>query len=64
VSAERDGAAVGGIGAVACAPAAAGGRGAVTAGRISGLWGLQDTWTRMSPLAGDNVTLGELGSLS
>ncbi len=26
--------------------------------------GLEDTWTRMRQLAGDDVTLGELGSLS
>ena len=32
--------------------------------RITGLWGLEDTWTRMRHLAGDNATLGELGSLS
>ena len=24
-----------------------------TDGRISGLWGLEDTWTRMQQLAGD-----------
>jgi predicted ester cyclase len=36
----------------------------VSAGRISGMWGLEDTWTRMRQLAGDNVTLGDLGSLS
>jgi predicted ester cyclase len=33
-------------------------------GRLAGLWGLEDTWTRMRQLAGDDVTLGELGSLS
>jgi predicted ester cyclase len=33
-------------------------------GRITGLWGLEDTWTRMRQLAGDGATLGELGSLS
>jgi predicted ester cyclase len=33
-------------------------------GRITGLWGLEDTWTRMRQLAGDDATLGELGSLS
>ena len=33
-------------------------------GRISGLWGLEDTWTRMRQLAGDDARLGELGSLS
>jgi predicted ester cyclase len=32
--------------------------------RIIGLWGLEDTWTRMRQLAGDDVALGELGSLS
>jgi ketosteroid isomerase-like protein len=32
--------------------------------RISRVWGLEDTWSRMRQLAGDNVTLGELGSLS
>jgi ketosteroid isomerase-like protein len=33
-------------------------------GRISGMWGLEDTWTRMQQLAGDrSATLGELGSL-
>lgn len=32
--------------------------------RIRSMWGLEDTWTRMRRLAGDNVTLGELGSLS
>ncbi len=31
--------------------------------RITGLWGLEDTWTRMRQLAGDDATLGELGSL-
>jgi predicted ester cyclase len=33
-------------------------------GVISGMWGLEDTWTRMRQLAGDDATLGELGSLS
>ena len=33
-------------------------------GRIRSVWGLEDTWTRMRQLAGDDVTLGELGSLS
>jgi hypothetical protein len=28
------------------------------------MWGLEDTWTRMRQLAGHDVTLGELGSLS
>lgn len=32
-------------------------------GRITGLWGLEDTWTRWRQLAGDDATLGELGSL-
>jgi predicted ester cyclase len=32
--------------------------------RIARVWGLEDTWSRMRQLAGDNVTLGELGSLS
>lgn len=32
--------------------------------RIAGLWGLEDTWTRMQQLAGHDTTLGELGSLS
>lgn len=36
----------------------------ITDNRISGLWGLEDTWTRMRQLAGDDATLGELGSLS
>jgi len=31
---------------------------------IAGMWGLEDTWTRMRQLAGDDATLGELGSLS
>jgi ketosteroid isomerase-like protein len=31
--------------------------------RITGMWGLEDTWTRMRQLAGDDATLGELGSL-
>lgn len=33
-------------------------------GRLSGLWGMEDTWTRMQQLAGSDITLGELGSLS
>lgn len=33
-------------------------------GRITGMWGLEDTWSRMRQLAGSDVTLGELGSLS
>jgi predicted ester cyclase len=32
--------------------------------RITGLWGLEDNWTRRRQLAGDDVALGELGSLS
>lgn len=32
--------------------------------RLTGVWGLEDTWTRMRQLAGDDATLGELGSLS
>ena len=32
--------------------------------RIPGMWGLEDTRTRMRQLAGDDATLGELGSLS
>jgi predicted ester cyclase len=32
--------------------------------RITGLWGLVDTWTRMRQLAGEDATLGELGTLS
>lgn len=36
-----------------------------TDGRISSMWGLEDTWTRMQQLTGDeSTTLGELGSLS
>jgi predicted ester cyclase len=35
----------------------------ITDGRISGMWGLEDTWTRIRQLAGDDVTLGQLGSL-
>lgn len=36
----------------------------ISDGRISGLWGLEDTWTRMQQLAGQNVAPGQLGSLS
>lgn len=36
----------------------------VTEGRITHMWGLEDTWTRMRQLAGENATLGELGSFS
>ena len=32
--------------------------------QITGLWGLEDTWTRMQQLAGKDIRLGELGSLS
>lgn len=32
--------------------------------RIAGVWGLEDTWTRMRQLAGEHASLGELGSLS
>jgi predicted ester cyclase len=32
--------------------------------RIRSMWGLEDTWTRFRQLAGETVTLGELGSLS
>lgn len=32
--------------------------------RISGLWGLEDTWTRIRQLAGEGASLGDLGSLS
>ena len=32
--------------------------------RIRSMWGIEDAWTRMRQLAGENVTLGELGSLS
>lgn len=35
----------------------------VDRGRLAGLWGLEDTWSRMQQLAGADVTLGELGSL-
>jgi predicted ester cyclase len=36
----------------------------ITDGRISRYWSLEDTWTRMQQLAGADLTLGELGSLS
>lgn len=36
----------------------------ITDGRISRMWGLEDTWTRMRQLVGDDITLGELGSLT
>ena len=35
----------------------------ITEGRIGGVWGLEDTWTRMRQLRGDDAALGELGSL-
>jgi ketosteroid isomerase-like protein len=36
----------------------------ITDGRISGLWGLEDNWTRMRQLRGVAGDMGELGSLS
>jgi predicted ester cyclase len=36
----------------------------ITNGRIGRIWGLEDTWTRFKQLGGDDVTPGELGSLS
>ena len=36
----------------------------ITSDTIVGLWGLEDTWTRMKQLAGSEAALGELGSLS
>jgi predicted ester cyclase len=36
----------------------------ITTDRITGVWGLEDTWTRVRQLTGDAATLGELGSLS
>lgn len=33
-------------------------------GRIIRMWGLEDTWTRIRQLQGDDAGLGELGSLS
>jgi predicted ester cyclase len=35
----------------------------LTGGRIAKMWALEDTWSRMRQLAGDDATLGELGSL-
>lgn len=35
----------------------------ITDGRISGIWGLEDTWTRIRQLVGDDARVGELGSL-
>jgi predicted ester cyclase len=32
--------------------------------RIAEVWALEDTWTRMRQIAGDDPTSGELGSLS
>lgn len=32
--------------------------------RIRSMWGLEDTWTRIRQLSGENIQLGELGSLS
>jgi hypothetical protein len=32
--------------------------------RIHRMWGLEDTWTRLRQLQGDDVELGQLGSLS
>ena len=31
--------------------------------RITGVWGLEDTWTRMRQLTGHDTRVGELGSL-
>jgi SnoaL-like polyketide cyclase len=36
----------------------------ITDGRIRGLWGLEDNWTRMRQLRGVAGDMGELGSLS
>jgi predicted ester cyclase len=36
----------------------------ITNEEITGIWGLEDTWTRMQQLRGDDTELGELGSLS
>lgn len=33
-------------------------------GRIRSMWGLEDTWTRIRQLSGENIQPGELGSLS
>jgi SnoaL-like polyketide cyclase len=35
----------------------------ITDGRITGLWGLEDNWTRMRQLRGVAGDMGELGSL-
>jgi predicted ester cyclase len=32
--------------------------------RLTGVWGLEDTWTRHQQLQGDNTNLGEHGSLT
>ena len=36
----------------------------ITDGRISRMWGVEDTWTRIRQLAGEDAALGELGSFS
>ena len=36
----------------------------IAGGRINRMWGLEDTWTRLRQLQGDDVELGQLGSLS
>jgi hypothetical protein len=36
----------------------------ITDGRINRMWGLEDTWTRLRHLRGDDAELGQLGSLS
>jgi predicted ester cyclase len=36
----------------------------LTDGRVIGLWGLEDTWTRLEQLRGAETRPGELGSLS
>jgi hypothetical protein len=33
-------------------------------GRGDRVWGLEDTWTRVRQLQGDDTELGDLGSLS
>lgn len=35
----------------------------IAEGRIRGVWGLEDTWTRMRQLRGGDAALGDLGSL-
>jgi hypothetical protein len=32
--------------------------------QITGMWGLEDTWTRIQQLTGSDTSLGDLGSLS